>query len=84
MTFFYDYQTGTIIAPDDGGLIADLAETVDPEDGLKMAAAVDLYDALSAIIYAHLIGELPLPSALSEAGLDALKMASPPEEERPQ
>ncbi|PHP19543.1 hypothetical protein CG471_11835 [Sphingobium sp. IP1] len=79
MSFFYDIATGTIVDAQDGGLIADLVETVDPEDGLKMAGAIDLYDALCAIIYAHEIGELPLPTALADAGREALVRSSVPE-----
>lgn len=79
MMFFYDAPTGTIIDAQDGGLIADLVETVDPVDGVMMAGAAGLFNALEAIIYAHRIGELPLPKALAEAGEDALRNASIPE-----
>jgi hypothetical protein len=79
MSFVYDIPTDTIVDGQDGGLIATPAETVDPEDVLKMAAALELFDALSAIIYAHQIGELPLPAALVEPSIRALAKATPPE-----
>ncbi|WP_336973464.1 hypothetical protein [Sphingobium aromaticiconvertens] len=78
MSFLYDIPTDTIVAAEDGGLIATPEETVDPEDSLKMAAAPELFDALGAIYHAHQIGELPLPAALAEAASDALRKASPP------
>lgn len=85
MSFFYDWETGTIVDPDpkDGGLIADLVETVDPEDGMKMAAGPVLFDALAAIIYAWQIGKLDLPEPLSSAGLSAVMEATAPTAERP-
>ncbi|MFY9350083.1 MAG: hypothetical protein WBL20_14395 [Sphingobium sp.] len=83
MSFYYDAPTGTILDTEDMGLIAELAETVSVEDGMAMAAATDLYDALSAIIYASIIGELLLPEALFVAGHDALLKASPPQEGGP-
>lgn len=79
MTFIYDIPTDTIVDEEDGGLIATPAETVDPEDSLKMAAALDLFDALGAIVYAWQIGELVLPMALSVPACQALHKASPPE-----
>lgn len=79
MSFVYDIPTDTIVDAEDGGLIATPAETVDPEDSLKMAASIDLFDALSAIIYAHHIGELPLPASLVEPSMKALAKATPPE-----
>jgi hypothetical protein len=78
MTFIYDIPTDTIVDAQDGGLIATPAETVDPDDSLKMAAALDLFDALGAIIYAWQIGELPLPTSLAVAGCHALHKGSPP------
>ena len=78
MSFIYDISTDTIVDAEDGGLIATPAETLDPEDGLKMAAALELFDALGAIIYAWQIGELQLPQSLSEPGCQALHKACPP------
>ncbi|WP_370176266.1 hypothetical protein [Sphingobium abikonense] len=78
MNFIYDIPTDTIVDALDGGLIATPAETVDPEDSLKMAAGPELFDALGAIIYAWQIGELTLPRALAEPACHALHKASPP------
>lgn len=72
MTFRYVETSGQIVDDDDEGLIAELVETVDPEDGLKMAAAPDLYDALYAIRYACMIGNSvcpPMSEALVRANL---------------
>ena len=79
MSFIYDIPTDTIVDAQDGGLFATPAETVDPEDSLKMAAAIELFDALGAIVYAWQIGELALPEALAEPSLRALAKATPPE-----
>ncbi len=78
MTFVYDIPTDTVVDSKDGSLIAIPAETVDPEDSLKMAAALDLFDALGAIIYAWQIGELSLPIGLHVPACHALHKASPP------
>lgn len=77
MTFVYDIATDTIVDEEDGGLIATPAETVDPEDSLKMAAAIELHDALGAIIYAWQIGELVLPQSLAAPACLALHKSSP-------
>jgi len=78
MSFIYDIPTDTIVDAEDGGLIATPAETVDPDDSLKMAAALELFDALGAIVYAWQIGELALPDALSVPACQALHKGSPP------
>lgn len=75
MAFLYHEATRDIVHADDGGLIAQLAETVDWEDGKKMAAGPELFDALHAIMYANEIGELPMPQALVEYGQAALAKA---------
>lgn len=79
MSFIYDIPTDTIVDEEDGGLIATPAETVDPEDSTKMAAAIELFDALGAIVYAWQIGELVLPMALTVPACQALHKASPPQ-----
>ena len=71
MSFIYDDVTGLILDDRDEGMIADLVETVDPEDGRKMAAAPELYDDVQAILYANEIGELPLPAPLLECAVQA-------------
>lgn len=75
MAFVYDIVTAAIVDAEDGGLIADLVETVEPDDGFKMAAAPELYDALQAILYANEIGELPLPKSLVECATEAMAKA---------
>jgi hypothetical protein len=75
MAFIY-IDTGEIVDADDEGVIASLVETVSEEDGFKMAAAPELFDALEAILYAHEIGEAILHPELVRCGQEAISKAT--------